>query len=172
MSTALGILTSSGSRMTHTMHGSALGPSSFPRETCLSWSIIGRATGTVACLARFRWQRFGEGLRSSVGRGMAIPFCHNGSGSESDFPPAVSASLQEIRHFSKEVSSWEFVYHLIMLVLSSQAGRFRERFVFDQRVRKAFSEPSSSLFRLTQAHSSQGLHETRTLAGVSWNELE
>jgi hypothetical protein len=34
------------------------------------------------------------------------------------------------------------------------------------------SGPSSSLLRLTQAQSSQGLRETHTLAGVGWDELE
>ncbi|HEX6826134.1 MAG TPA: hypothetical protein VF077_07430, partial [Nitrospiraceae bacterium] len=42
----------------------------------------------------------------------------------------------------------------------------------DQRFRKALSPPFSSLLRLTQAYSSQGLRETRTLAGVGWNRLE
>jgi len=40
------------------------------------------------------------------------------------------------------------------------------------RFRKAFSVPSSSLLRLTQAQSSQGSRETQTLAGVGWDELE
>ena len=44
--------------------------------------------------------------------------------------------------------------------------------VLDQRFRKPFSPPYSSLLILTQAYSSQGLRETRTLAGVGWNELE
>jgi len=42
----------------------------------------------------------------------------------------------------------------------------------DQRFRKPFSRPYSSLLRLTRAHSSQGLREIRTLAGIGWNELE
>jgi len=42
----------------------------------------------------------------------------------------------------------------------------------DQRFRKPFSPPYSSLLRLTQAHTSQSLREIRTLAGVGWNELE
>ena len=42
----------------------------------------------------------------------------------------------------------------------------------DERIRKALSRPHSSLLRLTQAHSSQGWREIRTLAGVGWNELE
>jgi hypothetical protein len=42
----------------------------------------------------------------------------------------------------------------------------------DKRFRKALSPPYSSSLELTQAHSSPGLRETRTLAGVGWNELE
>ena len=45
-------------------------------------------------------------------------------------------------------------------------------FLLDQRFRKPFSRPYSSLLRLIQAKSSQGLGEKRTLAGVGWNELE
>jgi hypothetical protein len=42
----------------------------------------------------------------------------------------------------------------------------------DQRFRKPFPPPYPSSLRLTQAHSSQGLRETRILAGIGWNELE
>jgi hypothetical protein len=44
--------------------------------------------------------------------------------------------------------------------------------LFDKRFRKAFSPPYSSPLRLIQAHSSQALLKTRTLAGIGWNELE
>jgi hypothetical protein len=42
----------------------------------------------------------------------------------------------------------------------------------DQRFRKAFSRPYSSLLRLIQAKSSQELGKKRTLAGVGLSELE
>ncbi len=42
----------------------------------------------------------------------------------------------------------------------------------DQRFKKAFSRPYSSLLWLTQAKSSQELREKRTLAAVGWSELE
>ena len=42
----------------------------------------------------------------------------------------------------------------------------------NQRFRKALSPSYSSALELTQAHSSQGLCETRSLTGVGWNELQ
>ncbi len=43
---------------------------------------------------------------------------------------------------------------------------------YEKRFRKAFSLSYSSPLRLIQAQSNRGLLETRTLAGVGWNELE
>jgi hypothetical protein len=42
----------------------------------------------------------------------------------------------------------------------------------DQRVRKPFSPPYCSILSLARAHSSQGLPEIRTLAGMSWSEVD
>ena len=47
-----------------------------------------------------------------------------------------------------------------------------QRLSQEQRFRKAFPPPSSSLLKLTQAYSSQGLPKTSTLAEVGRNELE
>jgi hypothetical protein len=42
----------------------------------------------------------------------------------------------------------------------------------EERFRKPFPLSYSSPLRLTQAHFSQGLRETRTLAGIGWGEVE
>ena len=51
-------------------------------------------------------------------------------------------------------------------------GDGEHRNTVDSRYKEPFPPPYSSLFRLTQAHSSQRLREIRTLAGIGWNEVE
>jgi len=42
----------------------------------------------------------------------------------------------------------------------------------DERIRKPFLGPYSGLLKLTQAHSSQGLAQPRTLVGVGWKGVQ